>query len=30
MPGDANREDNDYDTLYDFEQIRQPNGTFGV
>lgn len=30
MPRDANREETDYDALYDLEQIRQPNGTFGV
>ena len=30
MPRDANREENDYDTLYDLEQIHQSNGTVGV
>ena len=30
MPRDANREETDHDTLYDLEQIRQPNGTVGV
>ena len=30
MPRDANREENDYDTLYDLEQIQQSNDTFGV